>query len=151
MTLFISMLINFNINFCFRFGTIQLTVVCKKFIKKGDELTVLDGPLFKIYIEDLNILKNINKNFSIFYNGKKKCSEFWLGPGSFINNSCKSNTEFIENRKLKMIYLKGIQDIYPNEEITTNYGKLYFAEGECQCKIHEKEKCRKNFFDIFGD
>lgn len=59
----------------------------------------------------------------------------------YVNHSCRPNTEAIERRGGKIVYVAR-RRIKPDEEITVDYGKDYFAafigKSSCRCP-----KCRQ--------
>jgi hypothetical protein len=59
----------------------------------------------------------------------------------YVNHSCRPNVEAIERRGGKIVYIAR-RRIQPDEEITVDYGKDYFAafigKSRCQC-----DKCRE--------
>jgi SET domain-containing protein len=59
----------------------------------------------------------------------------------YVNHSCRPNVEAIERRGGKIVYIAR-RRIKPDEEITVDYGKDYFAafigRSRCQCP-----KCRE--------
>jgi SET domain-containing protein len=59
----------------------------------------------------------------------------------YVNHSCRPNAEAIERRGPKIVYIAR-KRIKPDEEITVDYGKDYFAAfiGKSRCKC---DKCRE--------
>ncbi|KAF8532036.1 hypothetical protein JB92DRAFT_1796697 [Gautieria morchelliformis] len=67
-----------------------------------------------------------------------------LGPARFVNHSCKSNC------KLKPFPgpsiacgIEASRDVAAGEEITVDYGEMYFAPGECACAPCQAVAARK--------
>ena len=67
-------------------------------------------------------------------------SSHW-NKARYVNHSCRPNVEAIERRGGRIVYIAR-RRIQPDEEITVDYGKDYFAafigKSRCQCP-----KCRE--------
>lgn len=56
-----------------------------------------------------------------------------IGPARFLNNLClRHNSEFIFPRT-GIVGVRAVRDISAGDQITVDYGRDYWAPGECKC------------------
>ena len=74
-------------------------------------------------------LFELNENWTIDGKGRNNLARY-------INHSCKPNTYPELDDKEEHIYIYAKKNIKPGEELTYNYGKMYFNEliGKENCK-----------------
>lgn len=69
------------------------------------------------------------KRFSIFTNDNNQ-HKVYLGPGSFLNHDCESNSEYNFLGSKNTVGIKTKRNINAREEITVFYGKHYFGPSK---------------------
>ncbi|KAL7291658.1 hypothetical protein TKK_0014696 [Trichogramma kaykai] len=123
-------------------------MICtNKFQIKGTIFRVLSTPVLPIKLNEEKILKDNNKDFSIFCTASNKY-KLWLGPGAYVNHSCNPNMKLynlIQNGKL---CFQAIRDINVGEEINWCYSKNFFNNEECECLSCRSTESKDNEFEI---
>ncbi|XP_008180857.1 zinc finger protein 595-like [Acyrthosiphon pisum] len=81
------------------------------------------------------------KDFSVVISNTKNDIKLLLGPVSFVNHDCESNTDLFTLGP-KSTTIRANRKISIGEEITTYYGSSYFGynNSECMCISCEKKK-----------
>ena len=99
----------------------------------GDVVGILEDipPELKLRLKPLSIMKSSSSDKDVVL----------LGVVRFVNHSCLANTRFfqgyscqyLKNRNLRLQFTR---TIYPDEEITADYGDSFFSSvGECKCDV----------------
>lgn len=57
----------------------------------GDEIKLLTGVIATLDPKDDAELKKGNRDFSVMWSSRKKCTCLFLGPARFANHDCNSN------------------------------------------------------------
>ena len=125
-----------------RFGSFDLYNRTGKFLKPKleplrDVVGILEdiSPELKLRLKPLSIMKSSWSDKDVVL----------LGVVRYVNHSCLANTRFfrgyscqyLKNRNLR---LQVTRTIYPDEEITADYGDSFFSSvGECRCGVCSME------------
>ena len=106
-------------------------------LKSGERLSDVIG--FLAYLPNSSVIPGVNdfSNISGHFSGSKNM--LMLGPISFVNASCRSNTQYVYNRKRKVMELMTLEDIPLGTEITVDYGPSFFGNNRefCECPFDE--------------
>ena len=106
-------------------------------LKSGERLSDVRG--FLAYLPNSSVIPGVNdfSNISGHFSGSKNM--LMLGPISFVNASCRSNTQYVYNRKRKVMELMTLEDIPLGTEITVDYGPTFFGKNRefCECPFDE--------------
>ncbi|KAG0782516.1 hypothetical protein G6F57_011239 [Rhizopus arrhizus] len=113
----------------------------------GDEIKLLTGVIATLDPKDDAELKKGNRDFSVMWSSRKKCTCLFLGPARFANHDCNSNCRFIAHG-LNSIIFKVVKEIKCGDEITVFYGQHYFGENNCECKCVTCEKRSTGYYTI---
>ena len=119
-------------------------VTATRDLRKNEKIDVF-GVYSELNNEDEAFITSQQKDFSVIYSEKRKCSVLLLGPVALINHDCNANCSYSTNEKDEVfVVLK--RKIKCGEELTCYYGKNYFDENNAVC---ECETCEKTCNGIF--
>jgi len=117
-----------------RYGRpLEAAIIARARIKRSEP--IVQGLLFPISEEEEYKLKEDEKYFSILQSALTKKLFIVMGPARLVNHDCDPNARFAPSGENSLDVI-AIREIPMGSEITVDYGRSYFAEGECRCKSH---------------
>ena len=124
---------------CGGFGLYNRTgkILKPKLEPLGDVVGILEDtpPELQLRLKPLSIMKSSSSDRDVVL----------LGVVRFVNHSCLANTQFFQGYscqylKNRTLRLQVTRTIYPDEEITADYGDSFFnSVGECKCDVCSME------------
>lgn len=113
-------------------------IIVRKVIWKNEIIYELYGRLAPI--NDDFFIKYGIKDFSEVISLTTKKSKLWLGPASFVNHDCESNTDLFSLGPDSAV-VRANRKINKGEEITIYYGSSYFGldNSKYMCVSCEKK------------
>ena len=98
-------------------------IIARKVIWMNEIIYELYGRLAPI--NDDFFIKYGIKDFSVVISQTTKKSKLWLGPASFVNHDCESNTDLFSLGPDSAV-VRANRIINIGEEITTYYGYIFW-------------------------
>ncbi|KAI7900414.1 uncharacterized protein BX663DRAFT_439252, partial [Cokeromyces recurvatus] len=120
-------------------GEMEACIIATKDWKVGEQVTACLGAIAYLSPNEDAKLKSEDRDFSVMYSTRRKCTSLFLGPARFMNHDCNSNCEFM-NIGNQAVTFKVRRSIVCGEEMTVFYGADYFGENNCECLCMSCEK-----------
>ncbi|XP_031786634.1 histone-lysine N-methyltransferase KMT5C isoform X1 [Nasonia vitripennis] len=128
---------------CYRYSyekNVGVKICATKKWHRNAVIHELNGNKINLNDQELQYLTENRLDFSIIKNSSNNKMQIWLGPASFVNNDCNSNTRFNCLKSKKTVCFEIISEVDCGDEITCSYGENCFSDDECECITCEKNE-----------
>jgi hypothetical protein len=136
----------FEISSTYRYSAFEqdAMIVARKRIVRGEEIKYLCGTAVPLHKEELAVLSQDGRDFSIMESIRQNTTSLMLGPARFVNHDEKPNAR-LDLQGSSGAKITAIKDIEPGQEITVSYGDDYFGDDNQDCLC---ETCQPGCHDI---
>jgi len=97
-------------------------IVARERIVRGKEIKYLCGTTVRLHLDELDVLKQNGRDFSIIESSWKGSNSLMVGPLRFVNHDDDPNAR-LDLQGSSGVKITAIKDIEPRQEITVSYAK----------------------------